>query len=548
MQTSSQTPARTKAQSADDIADAALASLRRLSPSAQARHLRKMTPAELQALDLAMQRAERAQQSAGGRALSRYRDDPAGFASDVLGVRLWSRQIEICRAVAEHPRVAVRSGHKVGKSTSAVVLALWWVCTRERGYVAMTSATARQVRAVLWRELRHVYRKHRSVDGALIDPSERIGGTLHKVPDRGLEFDDDRAIIGFTADSAENAAGISGAEVLFIVDEASGVEGQIFDALEGNRAGGARMVMFGNPTKTTGEFHAAFHAKRPFYRTVHVSSEEAAEVTPPIPGLATRAWVDEKRAEWGTDSPLYAVRVAGNFPRQSANAVIGVDVVEAAIARWRDAFGQGDDSDTALERATLEGSEPLRIGVDVARYGDDESIIATRRGRAVYDLRAFQGLDGPQLAGHVIVAARERRRGEEPVVVAVDETGVGASCLDALRAASPPWLTVVGVNSASAPREGETYLNLRAQLAFDLRDFLRGGGAIPDDSHAAQELVATTYSFGARNRIQIVSKDDLKKQIGRSPDRFDALALAVFEPRVWDVDDSPPLSVASRRR
>src|SRR5204862_354817 len=128
----------------------------------------------------------------------------------------------------------------------------------------------------------------------------------------GLKSVDFREIVGFTAREAEAVAGISGRNLLYILDEASGIPDEIYEAIEGNRAGGARVVLLGNPTKTTGEFFDAFHAKARFYKTITVSSEQTPNVVTgrdEIPGLATRAWIEEKREEWRPDSALYKVRV-----------------------------------------------------------------------------------------------------------------------------------------------------------------------------------------------------------------------------------------------
>lgn len=456
---------------------------------------------------------------------ARYRDDPVGFIERVLGVRLWARQREIARGVARHKRVAVRSGHKVGKSTLLVGLALWWVCTRADGRVVMTSASARQVRAILWRELRKLYR------GA----QRAIGGTLHKVPEAGLQFDDGREVTGFSTKEPEKAAGVSGAELLYLIDEASGVPDEIFEAIEGNRAGGAHLVMFSNPTRTEGYYFDAFHRAAAFWLRFHVSSEETPNVASgrmDVPGLATREWVEEKREEWGEDSPLYQVRVRGNFPAQASNAVIGLGLVLDAVRRWKDA------------RRDPEPADRLELGVDVARTGDDESVVYPRRGARAYPPRAFRGLDGPDLAGQVLLVAAELARPGEVPLVKIDANGVGASPYDALaRSAAVETVAVVASEASALPDE---YVNLRAELAFGLRGWLQGGGQLPDHGKTQADLVTVHFAFDGKNRLKVESKDEIKKRLKRSPDYGDALALAVYAPRDLGADDDL-LPVRSRR-
>ena len=235
-----------------------------------------------------------------------WRQSPALFARDCLGVSLWSKQEEICDAVVVHPRVAVRSGHKIGKSRAAAVIALWFALCYPGARVILTSASARQVRAILWRELRLLY------NGAPVP----LGGTWHDDPSSGLRFDHGSEIFGFSTDQPERMAGISGTDLLFIVDEASGVPELIFEAVEGNRAGGARLVLFSNPTRTAGTFYEAFTSKKNFWHGIHVQSTETPNATGTgnVPGLATAEWCREKLLEWGPSSPLYEVRVAGTFP------------------------------------------------------------------------------------------------------------------------------------------------------------------------------------------------------------------------------------------
>jgi phage terminase large subunit len=230
-----------------------------------------------------------------------YRNNPVGFFREVLGINPWSRQIEIIEAVRDHRRVAVASGHKVSKSNTAAGLALWFYCSFDNARVVLTSTTARQIDDILWRELRMM------VDGA----KETIDGEMRELARSGFKAGF-RWITGHTAKEAEAVAGVSGKNLFYIVDEASGVGDPIYEAIEGNRAGGARVLLIGNPTRTEGEHFEAFHSKSKFYKTIRISSEETPNVVEGrevIPGLCERAWVEEKREEWGVESALYKIRV-----------------------------------------------------------------------------------------------------------------------------------------------------------------------------------------------------------------------------------------------
>lgn len=441
----------------------------------------------------------------------RWAEDPVAYAREVLGVELTDTQAEILRAAATKRRVAVRSGHKVGKSRSAVVLALWWVATRPRGRVIMTSAGDRQVRSILWRELRLVHQHKRQPLGE---------SRLNDLPALGMQWPDGREILGFTSKDAETMAGFSGDEILFIVDEASGVPSNIFAAIEGNIAGGGRIVMYSNPTRTSGEFYEAFRS--PLWTTFVVSSEDTPNVrerSVVVRGLATWEWVLDMRAKCGANyrtHPLYQVRVLGQFPSQASNAVVAVDLVEAARERWASAPDEG----------------PLSLGVDVARFGDDDSVVAPRRGRKLYPLTTYSGLDTVAVAREVMQVVRSMRRDGEVPRVKVDTIGVGGGVADNLRPhAEAGEIELVEVNSSEVSDEPDEFPNLRSQMAFALADWLADDAALPDDVDLHAELVAPTYSIDARGRRVVESKDSIKKRLTpqRSPDRADAVALAVYE-------------------
>lgn len=462
--------------------------------------------------------------AAARKGLERWRDDPALFAKEVLGVvRLWDGQLEILRRVAavvaagegralagfdlgNRRKVAVRSGQKCGKSRTIAILALWYAVTRTGARVVLTAPSGRQVKAITWREVRDLYRRAKWP----------LGGDIAHAPETGLRFADGSSIEGFSTDEPEKAAGISGARLLLLVDEASGVADAIFEALEGNSAGGAVLVLFSNPTKTSGTFFDAFHGKAAFWERVHLSSEDAAAVDPPIPGLATRAYILEKQRDWGADSPIYAVRILGNFPSQASNAVIPLALVEAAVARGR-AFAESGRIPKA----------PLALGVDVARYGGDDTAIVWRRGLYAARPIVFAGADEKVVAARVRGVAHEKRLAGETPTVNVDVVGVGAAVVALLEMGDELEVNAVHAQDRAT---AEGFAGLRSQLWWGLREWLKEGGAIADDPKLVAELVAPTYSFDAQGRIVVESKDSFRKRLGgRSPDRADALALAVFD-------------------
>lgn len=434
-----------------------------------------------------------------------YVDDPVGLVRRVLRLEPWSKQADVLCAVAEQERVAVRAGHKVGKTDLDDYAAIWFALTRPGSRVIMTAPTYRQVRHVLWKRLKQLVA--RMPKGLIVD--------AHDSPEHGVIFTNGSEILGFTADNAEKFAGLSGADMLFILDEASGIEPEIFEAVEGSAAGGARILLTGNPTRSAGHMHAAFHDKAEFWTQLHISSEETPNVIAGkvvIPGLATKQWVAQRAADWGVSSALYSVRVLGDWPRQGSNTICTIEAVEAAHRRWSaDLFEQ--------EKA------PTTIGLDPARFGSDESCAFVVRGMAALPPYLWRGLDGIQLAARVFDLAREKRRPGETVRVLVDTIGIGASVYDQLRLFDE--LTVVDVNAGEASTK-QTYSRKRDELWFGIAEWMKRGGALPTDAKLTGELIAVEYTFLPNGKIKVQGKDELRAVLGRSPDRADALALAVF--------------------
>lgn len=458
---------------------------------------------------------------------AKYANDPVGFAKDVLGITVWAAMERILLAIRDKRKVAVRSGHKVSKSTTAAIIALWRCLAREGSRTVLSAPTARQVKAIIWKELS---KRHREA---------RLPGDLFLDPASGLRYRNSE-VFGFSTADAEKMAGISGADLVFIIDEASGVDEGIFEAIEGNMAGGASILLISNPTQTSGTFYDAFTTKRHLWETIHVSSEDTPNVQTGeliIPGLATREWVQEKLSEWGEESPLFQVRVRGNFPTQAENTVIGLGLVEAARAR----HAAQEDAPTGA----------FTLGVDVARFGDDSTVLQPLFGTYPLPPRVHAKQDNVEVAGHVMDLVEELRAAHDypvsagAVRVKIDDLGNGGGVTDHLRhseRARELDITVLPVTvSEAATSEG--YSKLRDQLWFALRDWLKEGGQLPPDSHLEGELVAVKYNFDTQGRSKVEPKADLKKRMGRSPDRADALALAVYDPPRRAPPPTPPLDL-----
>lgn len=529
---------------------------------------------------------------------SKYREDPVGFARDILGVDPWSKQIEILEALRDHKRVAVRSGHKVSKSHSMAIAALWFCCSWPDARVVMSSTTSRQVDEILWLELQKLVSRggrclacKAEYQGMLdagvhqLDADERMpkpcvhsslilqrGDELGRLAKTGLKTADFRSISGFTAKQAEGVAGISGKNLMYLVDEASGVPDVIFEAIEGNRAGGARIAMFSNPTRTDGEFFDAFHKKSELYHCIKISSADSPNVIERrvvIPGLAEYEYVEEKKIEWGETSPQYRVRVEGEFPVGEDGKIFTLQALIEAEKLW----------------PVTEAEGRLFVGFDPAGEAGtgDEMCLCPRRGRKAIRLDVHRGLDEYAALLELLWLLLELRDdGEKPVVVVDVEGEVGSKVLTALRdyeESAPrdsklrefltankdhPLNGLVGGSkqvefelvtvraSERAKAKSKVYHRLRDRLCGNLADWMRGdpgqdnGGAIPEDAKLSAELHALVWDKVDDGPLKLIDKRELRKILGRSPDRYDALALSVWEPR-WVRDEESPSDEPDQR-
>lgn len=482
----------------------------------------------------------------------RYREDPVAHSRDILGIQPWAKQGQILMSlVPPRARVSVRSGHKIGKSSLAAQAAFWFYDSFDAARVIMTSTTARQVNEILWRECRMQRAKSgRCVDcvrALLEDPTLRIpkpcphsaliDGEMGDTATTGLKSDDFREITGFTAKQAEAVQGISGANILYIIDEASGVLQEIYEGIEGNRAGGVRVLLLGNPTKNSGEHFDSFHAKQRFYSaTFTISSEESPNVAAGkevIPGLATKEWIDEKREEWGEKSALFKVRCKGEHATHEEGKIFSLHDIAIAEQRWDDTPAEGR----------------LYIGIDPAGASGrgDEIMFVPRRGLKVLKFRPFRGLDEVGHLGELLRMIGELAHPRETPVVVVDSEGdVGSKVYSALREyrdAHEGSYELVRIRASDrALRQPEVYHLMRDALAASLASWFAAGGAIPEDAKLERELHEFEWRQRADGKLKLTpDKETMRKLIGRSPDRFDGLSLACWEPlALREENETPP--------
>lgn len=489
--------------------------------------------------------------------LQGYRYNIAGFARDVFGIDPWSAQRRIFKDVERYFKVAITSGHKIGKSNTDAIVAWWFFCTFAEARVVLTATTDNQVNGILWREIRKLHRR-----------AKRKGITLptpHELARSGVVDDSDLSEIkGYTAKDSEAIAGVSGPAILYIVDEASGVKPHIFEAIQGNRAGGnAWVLLTSNPTRADGENYDAHHSgsseklgDAAGYHCHAIDSRSSPNITgewraledwdfearvwrkrrTPIPGLAVQEWVDEMLRKYGEDSPIFAVRVAGKFIVAEQAKIFPIALLAEAQERW-------SDPETPQAGRLVIGCDPAGDG-----EGGDESRFAPRRDKRIFTLRGKAGMSDAQHLDELLdIFATYNEPGSGVPIVNIESEGeAGWKVYKFLREWADGHPGVFELRrvrtSDKAARHPDVYDRKRDELAANFREWLRAGGALPPDAKLETELHA--YEFqpptAGKPQLKITSKKELKKLLGRSPDSADAAMLSAWEPLATEHHAPPP--------
>ena len=430
-----------------------------------------------------------------------WKRDPAAWAEKAMGVELWSRQKETLRSVFENRRTVVPAGHGVGKTFVSAVAALAFLYLRTPSKVITTAPTWTQVRQLLWSEINALFKDRLA--------PQKFPGTPSQTR---LKVRDDWFALGISPADRVRFQGFHQKHVLVVIDEAPGVRREIYEGADSlMSAGDAHMLMIGNPTERQGHFYDACRSSD--WNALRVGCLDSPNFTgEPVSDymrarLVTPEWVAEKERSWGVDSPEYVSKVLGGFPEVSTDQLIALSWVEEAVQRHA----------VSSERAP---SDRLRIGVDVARYGSDATVYTVVSSRRVEKIVEERNRSAMEIAGRIVQLKKETGA----VRAAVDDIGVGGGVVDRLRELGSP---VQAVNASSAAADRERFLNKRAEMWWEMREWVRKEGAVPKQGRLMEDLTAPKYSYTSRGQLKLESKDGIRKRLGRSPDYGDSLALAL---------------------
>jgi phage terminase large subunit len=443
-----------------------------------------------------------------------WRADPVAYVRQRFGVEPTWQQAQLLEAIAPPgAKVSVRSGHGIGKSSSAAFVVLWHLETHNFSKVPCTAPTAHQLRDVLWGEISK-WRRHADEQSVLRGdhPDLSLTQLFHLTQDRLYDLNaPEWAATARTArkEAPEALQGFHARHLLYVVDEASGVEEAIFEAAEGALSTPeARVLLLGNPTRNAGTFAASHTAHRGDYTPLHFRSQDSPLVDPGYRQRLVR--------KWGEGSNVVRVRADGEFPRQEDDVLISLDFTEPCLSRERD-----------------QGVGQRILGVDVARMGSDRTVLLLRQGRVVEHIKIYAKQDTMSTVG-CIVAVLDVWRVD---IVAVDLIGVGSGVHDRLfelKRHGRICCQVFGVDvsRAAPPKQLEDDMQahrLRDHLWLLTATWLRDEDPVfcAADRQACEdlagELASVAYTLTSDGNLVVESKDAMKKRLGHSSDLADAL-------------------------
>ncbi len=420
-----------------------------------------------------------------------YRNDPVGFVRNVLGGEPTKEQQQLLNAVAKGSRrISVRAGHGVGKSTGCSWLLIWHACTRYPQKAICTAPTAGQLFDALFAELKTWMNKLPPV------LRESFEVQSEKIVFRGAPEASFISARTSSAERPEALAGVHSEHVLLIVDEASAVPEAVFEAAAGSMSGhSAATILIGNPTRNSGLFYRTHHELASDWVRLHWSCVGSP--------LVAADFIDQIKSTYGETSNAFRIRVLGEFALADDDTLIAADLVDSAMAR----------------DVVATPNEPMVYGVDVARFGSDRTALCKRTGNVVISLKSASGLDLMQTVGWVVNEAKADR----PAEICVDTIGLGSGVADRLREMG---YNVRDVNVAEASAMNPNANKLRDELWLSVRDWLATRAVkLPKDDTLRHELVAPRFTFTSSGKIQVESKDNMRKRGMRSPDLGDSLCL-----------------------
>jgi hypothetical protein len=470
--------------------------------------------------------------------LREWRQSPLCFVKDCIQVTPSAQQIDLLNNFAKHKRTTIRSGHGTGKDAATAWLVLWFLVTRPYAKVVCTAPTARQLADILWSEISKWLRRSILADEFVIQKDK----IFHKESkEEWWARAVSTSVKASAEDQAETLAGFHGDHLLIVVDEASGVPDPVYVPLEGALTQeDNRVLLIGNMTKNNGYFYDThFHPSlsKDWFK-LHWDSRKSTNVT--------ESMIQYFINKYGVDSNVFRIRVAGDPPLESETTLIPLAWAIQCVGN----------------EISVPEDEPLYLGVDVARYGEDTSVILPRRGNQISPWEEFHGLNTIALADRIIMTLSDL----EAEGIAIDEIGVGAGVVDYIHRKPNMARYCYGINVAVQSSNKMRFHRLRDELWWEVREkCMRAEYSFPDiwiegqgglkiniGHELCNELSQPTYRFDENMAITVESKRDMKTRGVASPNIADALGLTEYfhttAYKIWGTKQREAVEKAARKR
>lgn len=463
-----------------------------------------------------------------------YASEPVYFTEDIIKAKPDRNQIAILNSVRDYPMTTVRSGHGIGKTAVESWVLIWFLLTRPFPKIPCTAPTQHQLFDILWAEVSKWLRNNPELQ-------KEITWTQEKIYFKG--YKEEWFAVPRTATNPDALQGFHADHLLFILDEASGISDKTFEPVLGALTGpDAKLLMMGNPTRLAGFFFDSHHKSRSSYNAMHVDGRNSEHVG--------KGFVQKIIDMFGEDSDVFRVRVAGQFPKAQPDSFISMEMAEVAAG-------------LKIETQRIR----LDLGVDVARYGDDSSVVYP-----VFDLRQsdvpaiYHHNDTMELSGEIILKLLEYAL--EPSIikfcVKVDSDGLGVGVYDRLNEQRTDILDRIKQKRITAEKkagkkeeesnaeeitleiiechfgasggyleEGDPveFANSTGLMWGRIRKLIKDKAlSIWNDDKLISQLSNRKYQVDSAGKIVLERKEDMKKRGVSSPDIADALALALYEP------------------
>lgn len=447
---------------------------------------------------------------------SLYLTDPVAWCADVLGKHVWSKQGDIMQSLVDHTHTAVVSCNGAGKSAIAGMAGAWWVAVHDPYEVALIASapTYPQIARVLFRELKDNH-KAAAVRGFALP------GHINQSEEWKLD-DEYGTLVGFgrrpaDTDIVSAFQGIHRRYVMVVLDEAGGIPTDLYTAAEAvTTTADSRVLAIGNPDRRGTEFHRIFREddtwnkiKISAFDTPNFTGEKVPEKLQPL--LIQPTWVERQKIAWGEDSARYRSKILAEFPEEDDTTFFSQQAIDRAV-------------DTEFVE---DMNIPVVLGVDLARFGDDDSVIYTNRGGLLRHYATWNKANAVESANRVHEAAVALGASE----VRVDATGLGAPVVDMLATMAEGKYVVISIIGSAASPDNTRWLNARAAGYDNLREGMLTGkiDLDLDDKELLDEMMGIKYKFSSKGSIQIESKDDMRGRGMKSPDRLDAAMYAALD-------------------